>query len=207
MNSVRDHLAVGLPHSEIRGSTIARISPRLIAACHVLHRLLVPRHPPNALLRLISHYCPAPTLGGRREAETRAQRRDRQAGRDATHDFSSKHADRPGGAPHDAEPCRRSDIPSSLFIQRAAAPCGASATRAPPSPWTTTNAISWTLPPIRAVAPRAGSRRRPIDCWWRRSDSNRRPPACKAGALPLSYAPEGPPARRPAPESGGPGKI
>jgi len=24
---------------------------------------------------------------------------------------------------------------------------------------------------------------------WRRSDSNRRPPACKAGALPLSYAP------------------
>jgi hypothetical protein len=26
---------------------------------------------------------------------------------------------------------------------------------------------------------------------WRRSDSNRRPPACKAGALPLSYAPAG----------------
>jgi hypothetical protein len=25
---------------------------------------------------------------------------------------------------------------------------------------------------------------------WRRSGSNRRPPACKAGALPLSYAPE-----------------
>ena len=25
--------------------------------------------------------------------------------------------------------------------------------------------------------------------WWRRTDSNRRPPACKAGALPLSYAP------------------
>jgi hypothetical protein len=53
MYSGRDHLAVGLPHSEIRGSTIARISPQLIAACHVLHRLLVPRHPPNALIRLI----------------------------------------------------------------------------------------------------------------------------------------------------------
>ena len=39
----------GLPHSEIPGSTIARISPGLIAACHVLHRLSVPRHPPNAL--------------------------------------------------------------------------------------------------------------------------------------------------------------
>ncbi len=42
----------GFPHSEIRGSTIARISPRLIAACHVLHRLLAPRHPPDALLLL-----------------------------------------------------------------------------------------------------------------------------------------------------------
>ena len=43
----------GFPHSEIRGSTIARISPRLIAACYVLHRLSMPRHPPNALQRLI----------------------------------------------------------------------------------------------------------------------------------------------------------
>jgi hypothetical protein len=39
----------GLPHSEIRGSTVARTSPRLFAACHVLHRLSVPRHPPDAL--------------------------------------------------------------------------------------------------------------------------------------------------------------
>ena len=42
----------GLPHSEIPGSTIARISPGLIAACHVLHRLSVPRHPPDALIAL-----------------------------------------------------------------------------------------------------------------------------------------------------------
>ena len=49
----RDTLAGGLPHSEIPGSTIARISPGLFAACHVLHRLSVPRHPPDALtLRL-----------------------------------------------------------------------------------------------------------------------------------------------------------
>src|SRR5205807_8273473 len=27
--------------------------------------------------------------------------------------------------------------------------------------------------------------------WWRRRDSNPRPPACKAGALPLSYVPNG----------------
>ena len=39
----------GLPHSETCGSTGARPSPQLFAACHVLHRLLAPRHPPNAL--------------------------------------------------------------------------------------------------------------------------------------------------------------
>ena len=39
----------GLPHSDIRGSPGARPSPRLFAACHVLHRLSVPRHPPDAL--------------------------------------------------------------------------------------------------------------------------------------------------------------
>src|SRR6202453_2342274 len=42
----------GLPHSDIHGSKPARGSPWLFAACHVLHRLLVPRHPPNALLSL-----------------------------------------------------------------------------------------------------------------------------------------------------------
>jgi hypothetical protein len=41
-----------LPHSDIHGSKPARGSPWLFAACHVLHRLLVPRHPPNALLLL-----------------------------------------------------------------------------------------------------------------------------------------------------------
>ena len=42
----------GLPHSDTHGSKPARGSPWLFAACHVLHRLLVPRHPPNALLTL-----------------------------------------------------------------------------------------------------------------------------------------------------------
>ena len=44
----------GFPHSEIRGSTVICTSPRLIAACHVLLRLLMPRHSPCALLRLNS---------------------------------------------------------------------------------------------------------------------------------------------------------
>src|SRR5215467_13938052 len=39
----------GFPHSEICGSKVAHTSPQLIAACHVLHRLCMPRHPPIAL--------------------------------------------------------------------------------------------------------------------------------------------------------------
>ena len=45
-------LAGGFPHSEISGSMLICSSPKLIAACHVLHRLLMPRHSPCALIRL-----------------------------------------------------------------------------------------------------------------------------------------------------------
>ena len=41
------------PHSDICGSLLICSSPQLFAACHVLLRRLVPRHPPYALLRLI----------------------------------------------------------------------------------------------------------------------------------------------------------
>ena len=43
---------MGFPHSEISGSKCVGNSPELIAAYHVLHRLSVPRHPPNALVVL-----------------------------------------------------------------------------------------------------------------------------------------------------------
>ena len=52
----RSLLRGGLPHSDTRGSKIALISPRLFAKCCVLHRLLVPRHPPNALVFLFIQY-------------------------------------------------------------------------------------------------------------------------------------------------------
>ena len=42
----------GFPHSDICGSRDICSSPQLIAACHVLLRLPVPRHPPYALLCL-----------------------------------------------------------------------------------------------------------------------------------------------------------
>ena len=40
------------PHSDIHGSMLICSSPWLFAAYHVFHRLLVPRHPPCALVRL-----------------------------------------------------------------------------------------------------------------------------------------------------------
>lgn len=43
----------GLPHSDIPGSMDICSSPRLFAACHVLLRRHVPRHPPYALCSLI----------------------------------------------------------------------------------------------------------------------------------------------------------
>ncbi len=42
----------GLPHSDIFGSKPVCGSPKLFAAYHVLHRLLMPRHPPHALTSL-----------------------------------------------------------------------------------------------------------------------------------------------------------
>src|SRR5881398_3900953 len=51
--AVRRFYLRGFPHSEISGSKPACGSPKLIAACHVLHRLLAPRHPPYALSSLI----------------------------------------------------------------------------------------------------------------------------------------------------------
>ena len=42
----------GFPHSEIHGSKLILSSPWLIAEYHVFHRLLLPRHSPNALFAL-----------------------------------------------------------------------------------------------------------------------------------------------------------
>ena len=43
----------GFPHSDICGSRLVCSSPQHFAAYHVLHRLLVPRHSPYALISLI----------------------------------------------------------------------------------------------------------------------------------------------------------
>src|ERR1700692_3677847 len=54
--AVRRFYPRGLPHSEISGSKPACGSPKLIAACHVFLRRLLPRHPPCALSSLTTKF-------------------------------------------------------------------------------------------------------------------------------------------------------
>jgi hypothetical protein len=76
--------AGGLPHSETPGSPIARISPGLFAACCVLHRLSVPRHPPDALVCSLpgprTAANPAPRAGHEDTSGARARRHSTGAG-------------------------------------------------------------------------------------------------------------------------------
>ena len=48
----------GFPHSDISGSLDICSSPKLFAAYHVFHRLLVPRHPPCALSSITNSLLP-----------------------------------------------------------------------------------------------------------------------------------------------------
>ena len=48
----------GFPHSDISGSSDICSSPKLFAAYHVFHRLLVPRHPPCALSSITNSLLP-----------------------------------------------------------------------------------------------------------------------------------------------------
>ena len=49
---IHEYCSCVFPHSDIPGSADICSSPRLFAACHVLRRLLVPRHSPCALFSL-----------------------------------------------------------------------------------------------------------------------------------------------------------
>ena len=160
----------GLPHSEIRGSKGARPSPRLFAACHVLHRLSVPRHPPNALTRLIQG---------------------------------------PAAAHREKTPCPRAAKPRltlSTHVTRLAALPDPDPQGSPPQGPAIQNrqpvAFLSTMSKSRSQGSGIRDQRKPhahgpsqlvsslgSPRWWSRPGSNRRPPACKAGALPAELRP------------------
>ena len=84
MCSARDDQTLLWPGCPIRRSAGRRLfsaSPRLIAAVHVLHRLLVPRHPPCALNILTEIHTTSLSLcrfQGTRKAMPRKQKEPRQ---------------------------------------------------------------------------------------------------------------------------------
>ena len=55
---IHEVFSCGFPHSEICGSMDICSLPQLIAAYHVFHRLLVPRHPPCALSSITNSFLP-----------------------------------------------------------------------------------------------------------------------------------------------------
>ena len=62
--TVTEVSSAGFPHSDIHGLSLICSSPWLFAAYHVFLRLLVPRHPPCALLRLTFPFASSVTLLG-----------------------------------------------------------------------------------------------------------------------------------------------
>ena len=141
---------MGFPHSEIFGSKCAGNSPKLIAACHVLHRLSVPRHPPNALIVLDLTFCQ------RNDGLTAIISARSVQGTTPTHETAF--LPNPSALPR-----RQSedlDFKTSSLLM---------------------NDVKERT--LRQLAARCSMR------WWRQTGSNRRPPACKAGALPTELCP------------------
>ena len=98
--AVRRFYLRGFPHSEIPGSKPISGSPRLIAASHVLHRLLLPRHPPCALssltIKLTRHTIASPssitsTLSSRAKQHFAERKDAKSRDLELVFDFSKSH--------------------------------------------------------------------------------------------------------------------
>jgi hypothetical protein len=152
-----------LSHSEIHGSKLVRSSPWLIAAYHVLHRLLPPRHPPNALKSLDrSHYQCSP-LG---------------RGRPARRPVSRALTKRPDHS--EKNPASARLRPMAIWLPL---------TRARQIPFSRFFSLTGAkLPPGDRVSETCSSSRNRT-AWWSLPGSNRRPEACKATALPAELRP------------------
>jgi hypothetical protein len=211
--SGRYSLRSGFPHSEISGSKIAPISPKLIAGCHVLHRLSVPRHPPNALLSLenkrqFPDAGTSPTPGKVPITHNETTTADPTAG-------NQKHEIPPPAASTDPAQKRHPSFQSPIHrVQEDPTTCrkrhiagmpktssrfkdhnqqtnignkrisatNRSTHQPPDHPVSRSKAARRISTKGRAFCMRAFS-------WWSRTESNRRPPACKAGALPTELRP------------------
>jgi hypothetical protein len=203
----------GFPHSDIHGSKPVRGSPWLFAAYHVLHRLSAPRHPPNALKSLDrSHFSmprdPDDTPWNEERPNSRwpafAGFWDHRHWKDQLQGFASPPVPPDDGA---GKACGQARLAMSRTT------CN----RTPPVPWHGKSNPFFTMSKIPSPAEKrpanpVSSWGRPAsstDCakdqwehaararklrgshrtWWSQTGSNRRPPACKAGALPTELWP------------------
>ena len=223
-----------MPHSDIRGSPGARPSPQLFAACHVLHRLSVPRHPPNALKTLDLQpdqlYYPRATDRPGTDPENKSCRTLLIA---TTTNPANANRNRRGSARRGQTPATQALTTTPPTSNRLNGPAGTDAiiVLAQPRDNPTRNAKTraftsrnpkvprllqtlFTMSNISRVQyqaagvgnritatriqqdpdypcsvfpfPAPGSRK---SVWWSQTGSNRRPPACKAGALPAELWP------------------
>ena len=175
---------VGFPHSEIIGSKLIRSSPTLIAAYYVLHRLCTPRHPLNALKTLDrSHYqCPQhqqrqPLLRANVSVvgivKSTASLQWCLIGQIKLTRIHVAFLFLPGVR------VKRNKKPSLYNVERS----GPSITEVTDNP----NFVSL------YNTDTFGSRQSPRSTkekWWSLTGSNRRHPACKAGALPAELRPQ-----------------
>ena len=172
----------GLPHSEIVGSKGIRTSPTLIAAYHVLHRLCMPRHPPIALKTLDHSHCQCPSFlpGGQFPS-----------GKSCNLPGVSAANDAPGRKDQLLEICPMAAVRQANHMPGIERPMATDHTGCPGG--TRTNLLF-------TMSCRTGERPKPsanLVCerlpptmeWWSRTGSNRRHPACKAGALPAELRP------------------
>ena len=184
---------VGFPHSEIPGSKLIRSSPRLIAAYYVLHRLHAPRHPLDALKALDrSHYrCPQLLqrllkrcrLSSGKNEMTTPLGRGRLIGQIKNNQNSRAVLSLSG--------VRFKQAAKHLFTMSKDPAEARSKDRLRP------NLLS-----VCDVIGCFGVRHPTTKEWWSQTGSNRRHPACKAGALPAELWPHH--GDLPA-ETGGPG--
>ena len=177
LRSNNNKCSSGFPHSEIHGSKLILSSPWLIAEYHVLHRLLLPRHPPNALLALDLIQRKTGFLRSEVVHNVRTLVRGPDTVSVLDLDNVAVRAC-PPKTPHagsgNADFLMSSRCQSSSVLP----PCGC----------------------LRTFRVRldGGTRQKPCSTvkseiaerqWWSVSGSNRRPPACKAGALPAELTP------------------
>ena len=180
MRSNNSQISGGFPHSEIHGSKPIPGSPWLNAGYHVLHRLLLPRHPPNALfaLDLVQKEQDRRTLPDPpRTSQTKSSTFPRHAPlvrKDMSvsvldleqYRLRARSRDRPQVLPHAEEP-------AILMFLSERCQFGLRPSRRMAEP-----ASDWTIKPIPDGLDDAV-----VKGWWVEEDSNLRPHAYQACAL------------------------